>query len=152
MPKFYSRYNRGPKTPFSFKVDGKKPVGRTKQSFKDECDVNRIVAHAARTGVLPNRGGNPLYGDFSEVPDYQAALSVVQSAEGKFNSLPAQLRARFKNDPGQFLEYIGNPDNHEEAARLGLMKPEAVQRVEESKKKKKSTPPKGGSDEPVDPT
>lgn len=36
---------------------------RTQQSFKDECDVNRIIDRFSRTGALPLAGRTPFYDD-----------------------------------------------------------------------------------------
>lgn len=143
---FHHRYNRAPRQSVSFLKDGKPQPGRTKQSFKEECDVNLIVAKAQKTGVLPMKG-NPLYGDFSEVPEYQEALETVRVAGDQFRGLPAHMRERFENDPAQFLRFVSDPSNAGEMAKLGLMKPEAVERVKAAKVKKNSTPHKGGSDE-----
>lgn len=103
-----------------------KDKGLTKQSHKDECDINKITRAYEKTGILPELiRENPRYGDFSEVPDYQDALNVVLHAEAQFGALDAHIRARFANDPAQFLEFATNPDNLEELTRLGLAKPVA---------------------------
>jgi len=100
------------------------------------------------SGVLPQRSGNPLYGDYSEVPEYQEALEVVRVAGEQFRGLSARNRERFNNDPAQFLDFVSNPSNAQAMAEMGLMKPEAIDRVKATKVKKNSTPhPKGGSDE-----
>lgn len=85
---------------------------RTKQSFKEECDINNIVRKFQADGQLPyNVKENPQYGDYSAVPSYQEAMNIVRDAEDRFNALPAMLRKRFDNDPGQFIEFVNNPDN-----------------------------------------
>ncbi|WNK15022.1 MAG: internal scaffolding protein [Microvirus sp.] len=100
---------------------------RTKQSFRDECDINRIMARYAKSGVLPDLiRGNPQYGDFSSVADYQSALNIVVLAEEQFASLDGQVRARFGNDPACFLSFCSDPANRSELARMGLLKPELV--------------------------
>lgn len=79
----------------------------THQCFKDECDINLMVARATRNGALVNGNARqPTYGDFTDLPDYQTSLNAVIAAQEAFDALPAQLRARFSNDPGQFLSYI----------------------------------------------
>lgn len=72
----------------------------TQQQFKDECDVNRIVANAER-GVPPrfqNRGA-PQYGDFSDVPDLTQAHNIIREAREAFLNLPSQLRLELENNP-----------------------------------------------------
>lgn len=92
----------------------------THQSFRDECDVNRIVSSFERTGVLPTTSGTPMYGDFDNAYSYKEAFDLVCRAQESFMELPAQLRARFENDPAQFLDFVNDPANMDEAVRLGL--------------------------------
>lgn len=96
---------------------------KTKQSFKDQLDINKIVAKSRKNGVLPEMiKANPRYGDFSNVPDYLAAQIVVQHANEQFDALSAQTRERFRNDPALFLEFVGDPQNLDEMIKLGLAK------------------------------
>lgn len=101
--------------------------GRTKQSFKAECDVNNIVARFLKTGVIDAMNKHaPKYGDCTGL-EFQAGMESIIKAENAFKSLPAQLRDRFQNDPGQFLDFVQNDENREEARKLGLLKPEPKQ-------------------------
>lgn len=72
----------------------------TQQQFRDECDMNSIVARANR-GIAPSRvnRGTPQYGDFSNVPDIAASYNIVKNAEAAFMKLPAQLRLELDNNP-----------------------------------------------------
>jgi len=94
---------------------------RTKQASKDECDVNNIVKKYTQSGVLTHvRMSQPQYGDFTQVADYQTALNAVMQAQETFSQLPPKIRARFGNDPGQFLEFMEDPKNDAESRHLGL--------------------------------
>lgn len=96
---------------------------RTKQAFKDECDINNILAKYNKTGLLPDMiKANPQYGDFSDVPDYQTSLNIVAKVQEQFENLPAKVRDRFKNDPSQFLEFVNNKENLPEMEKMGLLK------------------------------
>jgi len=95
---------------------------RTQQHFKDETDINNILRQFNITGQLPTKAMSPRYGDFSGIGDYHSALNQVIAAEGEFMTLPAQLRARFDNDPQELIEFLNNPENKEEATKLGLLK------------------------------
>lgn len=102
-------------------VDCTNSPSLTKQSFKDDTDINNITAKYERTGALPDMiKENPRYGDFSEAPDYQAALDTVMHAQAQFDALDARIRARFGNDPAQFLEFATNRENIDEMVKLGL--------------------------------
>lgn len=97
------------------------PDTLTKQSFKDECDINNILKKYETTGSLPSLIlENPQYGDYSDVPTYQDALDTVMKAEEQFSALSSKLRDRFDNDPAKFLEFADNPENKEELFELGL--------------------------------
>lgn len=93
----------------------------TQQHCKDETDINNILRQFNITGLLPQNPLTPRYGDFSGVVDYHTALNSVIAAESEFDALPAQLRARFDNDPALLIEFIENKDNKDEAIALGLI-------------------------------
>ncbi len=101
---------------------------RTKQQFKDECDINRIVdmypdvnSDEYQRRVSSIIGNNPdLYGDYDSQMDYATAVDVVNRAKEQFDTLPSILRERFAHDPFEFLSYVNNPSNREEATNLGL--------------------------------
>ncbi len=79
---------------------------RTKQSFIDECDINKIVAQYDRTGLLTHvSNAQPLFVDVSETGTYREALQNVRAVEAHFLELPSKIRARFENDPAQYLDW-----------------------------------------------
>jgi len=100
--------------------------GKTQQSQKEEADINTIVKRFGLTGQLPSNVRVPQYGDFTGVTDYQSALNAVQAANDAFMKYPAYIRERFKNDPALFVEFCSNPENREEAEKLGLVPKKAV--------------------------
>lgn len=94
---------------------------RTKQSFKDECDINKIMSKWRRTGVLEHMAAAPpVYGDFDNYMEYQDAQNRLISADAAFAALPSHIRKRMDNDPAKFLEFMADPENLEEAQELGL--------------------------------
>lgn len=95
----------------------------TDQSFKEECDINTIVEQFGITGQLPTDVRVPLEGDFTTVVDYQTALNMVREADAAFMEMPANVRERFGNDPGKFVEFASDPANLEECRKLGLADP-----------------------------
>ena len=98
----------------------------TQQQFKDEADINTIVDRFMKSGVLPNAVNMPQYVDYEGVFDFQSAMNVVRQADENFMRLDAPVRARFNNSPQEFLEFFANPENTQEAIRLGLAIPKAV--------------------------
>lgn len=108
-------------------ADIKKPVvicgpGRTKQSFREECNIHTIMKKYRQTGLLSHVTATPpMWGDFVSVPDYQSALEKVKLAEEAFMALPAFVRSRFENDPAQLLAFVSDSKNRDEAVKLGLV-------------------------------
>ena len=91
------------------------------QQFREECDINTIMERFGRTGELIAPVRMPQYGDFDGVSDYHSAMNAIVEAQSAFDSLPAKVRARFGNDPAEFLDFVYNEENREEAIRLGLV-------------------------------
>lgn len=95
----------------------------TKQSFKDECDINKIMEKFQKTGVLNHYASHaPTYGDASPV-EYLDALLVISTANEMFADLPASVRKRFNNNPEEFLEFAQDPKNVKQMRELGLASP-----------------------------
>lgn len=112
---------------------------RTDQSWKEELCVNRIVQRFKKTGQLSPmvnvRTGS--YQDVSEVPDLHTGLTQIKNAEKSFQEMPQHIVQRFKT-PQALLEFLSDPKNNEEAAKLGLKtKVETADKVKEPEPKAK---------------
>lgn len=95
----------------------------TKQEFKDECDINILMAKYQATGEMPNLNeSDPRYLDATGF-DYQAHMNFVAGANSLFNALPSAIRSRFRNDPVQFLDFTGDEKNRDEMVKMGLLRP-----------------------------
>lgn len=104
--------------------------GMTQQQFKEEADINTIVARFGLTGTLPEVVRVPKSGDFTGVVDYHSALNAVRQADEAFMELPGEMRARFRNDPQELLMFLSDEKNKEEAMKIGLIpKPDEVTRA-----------------------
>lgn len=102
----------------------------TKQSFKDDCDINHIVNQFKKTGTVTHETRfQPTYG-YAPAVEFRDALDMVASIKGSFQSLPADLRNRFGNDPASLLEFVENPENLQEARELGIFEPEGTEGTE----------------------
>lgn len=107
-----------------------------KQSFRDETNINTIMQRYQTTGIIEHVSKvQGSYGDFSNVQDYQLSLNQVIEAQAAFDQLPAQIRKRFANDPAHLMSFLQDPDNLDEAVRLGLVEKPAP------KEEPKPTPP-----------
>ncbi|AYP28742.1 MAG: minor capsid protein [Microviridae sp.] len=91
-----------------------------KQSFKTECDINFIMSKYQRTGAITHfNTRQPSYG-YVEALEFRDALDIVKQGQDTFAALPSSLRARFENDPANFLAFVQDPNNADEMSALGL--------------------------------
>lgn len=116
-----------PPKPKGYKHPPYNPGGddRTKQSFRDETNINNIIAKFKRTGVLEGaRSTPPRFADFGTATDFMEVQNLLIEAKEQFMSLPAKLRTLFQNDPARLLAWLENPANRAQAIELGLIVPE----------------------------
>lgn len=102
----------------------------TKQSFADECDINTIVERFNVTGQLPTNVRMPTYADFTNTFDFHSAMTAIRTAQEAFDAMPAKVRARFHNDPAEFVDFCADKENLPEATRLGLVSAEAIAKAQ----------------------
>lgn len=93
--------------------------GRTKQSFKDATDINKLLAKAAKGESLSHlvRHGAS-YGDFTDMPDLLTAHEKLARGQEIFMELPAEIRQEFNQSAGAFFRYVNDPEHKDDLARL----------------------------------
>ena len=96
---------------------------RTKQSFAEECDINTIVRRFDLTGQLPENVRTPQVGDFTTVRDFRSAMEAVRLARESFDEMPADIRAKFGNDPAAFVDFCADQENVPQMLKWGLAVP-----------------------------
>lgn len=116
----------------------------TDQSFKNDCDINSMVKRfiKAQFGAGPNAKkmfeqwlmstSNGQVDENIAIDhriDYQDAIQHIQRADALFMDMPSDIRKRFNNDPGAFLNFAMDPKNRAELATMGLLTPEATERL-----------------------
>lgn len=94
----------------------------TVQADMEDADINTIVRRFHITGEMPVSVRLPEYQDYEDVFDFQSAQNAILEAERTFMSIPADVRAKFDNDPQLFLEFAQNPENYDGLVELGLAK------------------------------
>jgi len=87
---------------------------------KNEVDINSIMKKYRVTGFVESNADEAQYGDFTDATDFHDMKNRIIEAESDFARLPAYLRTRFNNDPGQLLSFLDDPQNLSEAQELGL--------------------------------
>lgn len=81
------------------------PESMVQEQFRDEVDINAIVRrYGIATGVpVPSAGA--MYGDFTGITDFESAVDLVKNTEGRFMALPAEVREKFLNNPGNLVRF-----------------------------------------------
>ncbi|QCQ85110.1 internal scaffolding protein [Blackfly microvirus SF02] len=130
-------------------------ISLTKQADAQSCDINYIMSQYEKTGLLDHISHHQgQYADLGNALDYHTAMSVIVEAQQSFESLPAEIRRRFANDPAQFLDFVSKDENIEEMAKMGLLtftKASATP-LEDAIDKAPPKPPKGKKPHPNEDT
>lgn len=118
MTNFNTAYSDKPRIAIDFSNE----ESLTKQSFKDECDINNIMSKYQRTGMMTFvNDHSPLFGDIPSA-DFKESMDIVLEAQEMFSELPSKARKYFDNDPEAFLKAVESPDFYEKLYELGLTK------------------------------
>lgn len=92
----------------------KYPDGRTKQCFKDECDIQKIMARADKAGTISHlEKFQGVYADYSDV-DFFEMTQILTKGREVFDELPAELRQEFGQSPAKFFAYVNDPKNKDD--------------------------------------
>lgn len=88
--------------------------GRTKQAFKDSCDINKMLAKAQKVGSIEHLKKYPaaVYGEFDGTFDLLTAHQRLDRANQIFSELPSEVRKEFNNDSIAFVKFAANPANN----------------------------------------
>ena len=104
------------------------PGFRTKQSFKDSCDINQILKQARKGGVISHVNTyGAQYGDFAEIPD--GLLEAEMQRQEAFEALPSEIRREFNQDAGEFFRWAHQLGPEEAIAEMNKLAPDGDQRV-----------------------
>jgi len=96
----------------------------TRQEFKQECDINYILSqYELGYEITHINEAAPQYMDCS-AETFREHMDYIAGAFSMFEELPAKLRARFDNDPAEFLDFCSQEKNRPEMAQLGLLSAE----------------------------
>lgn len=113
MPKFQTLFDREPSAQEGVTfVD----ASLTHQEFKDEADINVLLARFEKTGSFYNPlnppGGErrmPEFIDCTSVPEFLDAQKLVADANAQFSTLPARVRDLCNNNPAALLAGLNDP-------------------------------------------
>lgn len=100
-----------------------KEPSMTSQDYKDDCDINFIVANNTPETLQAkiNLGAQQAqYLDLSDVGDMLSNMDNIAKNKELFESLPSSERAVYNHDFRQFLSAAVDPANHQHFVDLGL--------------------------------
>ena len=106
----------------------------TQQHMAADCDINNIMKKYEKTGIVSHLAkykGD--YQDFTVMPDFHTAMNTIREADEMFLTLPASIRDKFNNNPGEFVEFATDECNLDELIEMGL----AHKRPDDEKKPRK---------------
>ncbi len=91
--------------------------GRTKQSYRDECDISLIMKRAAKGGTITHL--NQFEGVYADYSDYDFFEQTQKLTKGReiFDALPAEVRREFNQSPAAFFEFVNRPENAKDLAK-----------------------------------
>lgn len=87
---------------------------RTKQSFKESTDINKILKKAQTAGSISHLIKYPegVYGEFDGEFSLLDATEKIAKARGIFDELPSEIRKDFNNNALEFVRFAGDPANN----------------------------------------
>lgn len=83
----------------------------TKQSFRQETDINRLLDRAQKAGTLSHlEKYQPMYGEMSDFNFFEAQVMLSKGREA-FMELPSEIRKEFNQSPKEFFDFVNDPAN-----------------------------------------
>lgn len=113
---------------------------KTKQALAEQLDVNKIVRkYGGVDQVAAAHSFEAVYGvDFNSI-DIHQAIDMLDRASELFESVPSEIRAKFDNDAGKYIDFATNPQNLEQMRAWGMTNLPPVE---------PASPPAGGEPPP----
>lgn len=90
-----------------------------KQSFKDECEINNIMAKYQTLGVIEHVAKHEAQYGFATSQSLRESIELQRQANEMFAELPSSTRKKFENSPEQFLDWVQNPENASKLDEMG---------------------------------
>lgn len=93
----------------------------TQQSFREDADLNVLARRFGLSDIPVGTYDPDAFRDTTNDPELAELLDIQRNAKNQFLALPAKLRKRFHNSPNELWAFVTDPENAEEALRLGLL-------------------------------
>lgn len=86
--------------------------GRTKQAFKDQTDINKLLVRAQQGDSISHLAKHgAMYGDFTDIDDLLTAHNRLERGNQIFRSLPGEIKREFNQSAREFFNYVNDPAN-----------------------------------------
>lgn len=96
------------------------------------CDIHHILARYVKTGVLDHVSKyEATYGDVTGA-DYQTMQNQIAAVNSMFMALPAKERAKFDNNPAEFLDYVASEEGKQDIKDGKIDNPDAAEAASEN--------------------
>lgn len=122
----------------------------TKQSFKDDCDFNKLLKKfGVKTGLPSSLPPGGVYMDTTAIPSSQQAHQQLLDAVAMFNQLPSKIRAKY-GSPAALLAALSDPLEASTLQTLGVTQPRSgivIPRQDGSRSSPKDEHSSSGQDE-----
>lgn len=102
---------------------------KTQQNQEEDANINTIARRFNLTGHLPLID-LPTLDAFDGIFDFHTAHNAIAEATSTFMQVPAEIRSKFDNDPGKFVNFCSDDKNYDQLREWGLAKPKAAQAAE----------------------
>lgn len=92
------------------------------QHHTDDTLVQNILKKYDQTGIWYHTNQmRATYQDNTIFNEYQDMFDKIKAADEHFANIPAEIRAKFDNDTGKYLEFVNNDDNIEAMYEMGIL-------------------------------
>lgn len=97
------------------------------QEYAADADINNLM----RKYTYAELPDVPVtVSQFSQVIDYQDMLNASIEVRKAFDMLPGDLRQKFGDNPQNIINFLNDPNNRDEAIKLGLVNPKVEPQVD----------------------
>ena len=121
--KFNTAYNPAKQKPRRPIVTDNQEPTMTKQALADNANINKLIKKHGITHVVQNMSNlEVIYGDITS-HDLQEAMQMNIDAKAAFAEVPSEIRKKFGNDAGSFIDFATNPDNLQQMREWGMAPP-----------------------------
>lgn len=95
---------------------------KAQQQYAETTKISYIMKQYNLTGMLnQNKNQEPMFDDFTNIPDYQTAQKSIAQAYQDFEKMPAQIKKEFNNNPAEMLDWLQDSKNKDKAIEYGLI-------------------------------